>query len=414
MIERIAIKDLKPANHKVLRDINEIIVLNLIRERQPISRIAIAEVSGLESGTVTRILQRFLRSSLISEVGSGPSTPVGGRKPRYVTLNAAKHCAIGIDLGARETVLALCDFNGQIQDFRRITNTPDPETTLSAVAEELHQLMHRAAGYEEFGGIGVALIGLIDCDEGIIFEGENLGWPEPVEVGKILRSKIKDVPIYFENNARLSALGELWSGSSRLSGIRDLVFLDVNEGVGAGIIIDGQLYRGYRNGAGEFGHVCIDPQGPRCSCGSQGCLEAFASDTATIKRYAKKSGSSDTSLVDMKFIVDLANKGDAYAVATLMETAHYLGLGLAPIIYGLSPQRIVIGGAITEAWPLLEQEVWDACALRVSEPFRRNTTLVAPRTQHKASLMGAVSLVLARSFAGPDIFASPKPEASEG
>ncbi len=403
----IGFKDLRPANHKVLRDINEVIVLNIIRERQPISRIAIAELSKLEPGTVTRILQGFLRNSLISEVGSGPSTPLGGRKPRYVSLNALKQCAIGLDIGARETALALSDFNGQIHDFRRISNTKDPGSTLTAAAAELASLMQRVNGYEEFGGVGVGLIGLVDSQEGIIWEGENLGWPVPVEVGKILRSKVPDVPFYFENNARLSVLGEIWFGTSRLSQVQNLVFIDVNEGVGTGVIIDGQLYRGYRNGAGEFGHVCIDPRGPKCSCGSYGCLEAFASDVATVERYAQKSGGPSAPPVDMKLIVDLANKGDAYAVATIRETAHYLGLGLAPIIYGLSPEKIVVGGTITQAWPLVEEEMWKACAERVSEPFRKNTTLVACSTRHKASLLGAISLVLAQNFAAPEIFAAP-------
>ncbi len=403
----IGFKDLKPANHSVLRDINEVIVLNIIRERQPISRTAIAELSDLQPGTVTRILQGFLKNSLITEVGVGSSTPVGGRKPRYVSLNPTKHCAIGVDIGARETVLALSDFNGQIQDFRRIANTSDPETTLTAIAVELRSLMKRVNGYEEFGGVGVGLIGLVDCEEGVILEGENLGWPHPVEVGKILRSRVPDVPFFFENNARLSAMGEVWFGCSRLAQVRNLVFLDINEGVGSGVIIDGQLYRGYRNGAGEFGHICIDPTGPECSCGSHGCLEAFASDVATVQRYAQKSGGSGAPSVDMKVIVDLANKGDAYAAATIRETAHYLGLGLAPIIYSLSPEMIVVGGAIAQAWPLVEAEMWKACAERVSEPFRKNTTLVASTTQQKASLLGAISLVLGQSFAAPEIFVAP-------
>ncbi len=403
-MNRIAIRNLKSANQSLLRDINEVSVLRLIRERQPISRIAIAEMTGLEPGTVTRILQRFARGGLISETGVGPSTPLGGRKPRYVTLNPGRDSVIGVDLGARETLLALSDFNGRIQDFRRISNTPDPDATLGAVAADLLLMMQRANSYTAFGGIGVGLIGLINCEDGVILEGENMGWPEPIEVGRILRSKIRDVPLYFENAARLSAMGEIWFGSLRLSGVRDMVFLQIDDGVGTGIIIDGQIYTGYCNGAGEFGHVCIDPQGPRCSCGSNGCLEAFASDLATTKRYLQKCGASDGSGINMQFIVDLANKGDPYALAALRETGHYLGLGLAPIIYGLSPQKIVIGGAIARAWPLLEQEVWNACALRVSEPFRRNTTLVASATQYKASLMGAISLVLAQNFAVPHLF----------
>lgn len=408
-MKKINLRDLKKSakhSNRALRDINEIVVLNIIRERQPISRIAIAEIAGLEPGTVTRMLQRFDTEGLISEVGSGPSTPAGGRKPRYVTLNPIKHCAIGVDIGARETLLALSDFNGQVQDFRRISNTKDATATLSAVAAEILSLTRRVNSYGQFGGVGVGLIGLIDPKDGVILEGENLGWPEPIEVGKILRSKVADVPFYFENAARLSAMGEIWFGSSRRSGARDLVFLSIDEGIGTGIIIDGQLYRGYRSGAGEFGHICIDPTGPKCSCGSHGCLEAFASDLATIQRYVKKSGTANGFRVDMKLIVDLANRGDAYAVAAIRETAHYLGLGLAPIIYALSPEIIVVGGTIVQAWPLVLDEMQKASAQRVSAPFLKNTTLTPSTMETKASLMGAISLVLARSFVTPGIFAA--------
>ncbi len=403
-MRKIAFKELKSADHRVLRDINEVLVLNIIRERQPISRIAIAEMAGLEPGTITRIFQRFLRSGLISEVGSGPSTPAGGRKPKYVTLNPARQCAIGMDIGCHVTSLALCDFNGQIQDFRRIQNTRDPEETLSAAADELLALLERARAYQEFGGIGVGLIGLIDREEGVILEGENLGWPEPVEVGKILRSKVAGVPFFFENNARLAAMGEIWFGNARLSEIRNLVFLAVGEGIGTGIIIDGQLYRGHHNKAGEFGHICIDPKGPRCSCGSHGCLEVLASDVATVQRYLKKTGAHNGSHADMKLITDLAANGDAYAVAALRETAHYLGWGLAPILYALGPEVVVIGGDIVQAWPLVRDEIWNACAERVSQPFLNDTTLVPSKMQVSAGLMGAVSLVLVQNFAVPEIF----------
>jgi predicted NBD/HSP70 family sugar kinase len=406
MMKKIGFKGLRPANHGVLRDINEVMVLNIIRERQPISRIAIAGLTGLEPGTVSRILQRFGSSGLISEAGSGPSTPMGGRKPRYVTLNAAKHCAIGVEIGPRESLLALSDFNGRIQDFRRIANSSDAEATLSAVAAELSMLIHRVDAYGEFGGVGVGLAGLIDSKEGTILEAENLGWPEPVEVGKFLRARIPDVPFYFENDARLSAMGEIWFGGAQFSGIRDLVFLNVGVGVGTGIIIDGQLYRGFRNGAGEFGHVCVDPKGPRCSCGSYGCLEVFTSDLATVQRYLQTSGAQPSANIDVRLIVDLANQGDAYAAGTLKETAHYLGLGLAPIMYGLSPEIVVVGGAITRAWGLVGDTMRKACAERVSQPFLKNIKLAASTMQNDPSLMGAISLVLAQNFAAPEIFAA--------
>jgi N-acetylglucosamine repressor len=409
-VKKINLNNFKTADHRILRDINEVIVLNIVRERQPISRVAIAELTGLEEGTVSRIIQRFLHSGLVYEKGLGSSTPVGGRKPRYVHLNPTKSCAIGVDIGAVETLLALSDFNGRLQHVRKIPNTKKPRQFLLLVADEILSLVRLANPYSEVGGIGVSLIGLVDIEEGTILEGENLGWGEYIEVGKILRSKIQeDVPLYFENGARLSALGEIWFGTNLLSGIRDVVFVDINEGVGTGIIVNGQLYRGFRSGAGEFGHICIDPAGPPCSCGKYGCLEIFASDLATVRRYLEKlkkahgPGASGDAEVDMSLILELAGKGDLIALEALKETAGYLGLGLAPIIYALNPEAIIIGGRMAEVWPLVEQQILASCASRVSSLYLESTKIFPSTLHTKPSLMGAIALVLAQNFAAPNI-----------
>jgi N-acetylglucosamine repressor len=409
-VKKLNLSDFKTANHRFLRDINEVIVLNIIRERQPIPRVDIAEITGLEEGTVSRIIKRFLRSGLVYEEGVGPSTPAGGRKPRYVHLNPTRSCAIGVDIGAVETLLALSDFNGRLQHVRKVPNTKDPQETLATVASEILSLIPLADPYNQLEGIGVSLIGLVDSQEGTILAGENLGWGEFIEVGKSLRSKIKEgVPLYFENGARLSALGEIWFGTTHLSGFRDMVFLDINEGVGTGIVVNGQLYRGFRNGAGEFGHICIDPQGPRCSCGSYGCLEVYASDLATIARYRQKITCTkqpiedSDSNIDMNLIVKLAGARDPYALEALQETARYLGAGLAPIIYALNPEAIVIGGKIAEVWPSLEEETLSSCAKRVSPLFLNSTKIFASTLHVKPSLMGAIALVLAQNFAVPNI-----------
>lgn len=407
-MRKINLNDFKTADHKILRDINEIIVLNIIRERQPIPRVGIAEITGLEEGTVSRIVQRFLRQGLVYESGVGTSTPAGGRKPRFVHINPTKSCAIGVDIGAIETLLALSDLNGHLQHLKRIPNTRHPRQFLETVAHEILSVMKLANPYSELGGIGVSLVGLIDEKEGTILEGENLRWGENIEVGKILRSKINsDVPLYFENGARLSALGEIWFGTTHLSGFRDVVFVDVNEGIGTGIIVNGQLYRGFRNGAGEFGHVCIESNGPLCSCGSYGCLEVFASDLATIDRYLRKTrskhpnGRSNDSKIDMGRIIELAREGNRAAADALKESARYLGLGLAPIIYGLNPEAIVIGGKIAEAWNLIEKEILSSCAQRVSPLFLNTTKIFASTLHVRPCLMGAIAMVLAQNFAAP-------------
>lgn len=407
-MRKINLNDFKTADHRILRDINEVIVLNIIRERQPIPRVGIAEITGLEEGTVSRIIQRFLRQGLVYESGVGNSTPAGGRKPRFVHINPTKSCAIGVDIGAIETLLALSDLNGHLQHLKRIPNTRNSRQFLESVAGEILNLIKLANPYNELGGIGVSLVGLIDMEEGTILEGENLGWGENIEVGKIFRSKIgTEVPLFFDNGARLSALGEIWFGTTHLSGFRDVVFVDVNEGIGTGVIVNGQLYRGFRNGAGEFGHVCVDSTGPKCSCGSYGCLEVFASDLATIDRFLKKTrprnkaGRTANAKTDMNTVVQLAREGHPQALEALKETAEYLGLGLAPIIYGLNPEAIVIGGKIAEVWNLIEKDILTACARRVSPLFLETTKIFASTLHVRPCLMGAIALVLAQNFAAP-------------
>lgn len=409
-MRKINLKDFKTADHRVLRDINEVIVLNVIREQQPISRAGITQVTHLKAGTVSRIIDRFLETGFVYESGTGASTSSGGRKPVFLHINPTKSYAGAVNIGPSETQVALTDFNGRLLHLQRLPTGNSPQEFLPKVADEILALLSLANGHSRLSGVGVGLVGLIDTENGVILEGENLAWGDTIEVGKVLRERIKqDLPLYFENAARLSALGEFWFGSRTLSEYSDVVFVIIDEGVGTGIILNGQLYRGSRNGAGEFGHVCIDPTGPRCSCGSHGCLEVFVSDPATIRRYLEKinakadSHFSEDARIDVSMIVRLAREGHPGALEAIRETARYLGWGLAPIIYGLNPDAIVIAGKVVEDWSLVEKEIIDACATRVSQPFLSPTKIV-PSTLHiSPQLMGGIALVLAKNFAAPEI-----------
>jgi predicted NBD/HSP70 family sugar kinase len=409
-MKKIDLQRFRAADHRVLRDINEAIVVNLIRERQPVSRVAIAESSGLEEGTISRIVQRFLKQGLVYESGVGNSTPSGGRKPRFLHINPTMRCAIGVDINPLETLLALSDLNGHLHQLKRLPHTRQPESFLKAVAEEIQGLIQSAKPYKEFGGVGLSMPGLLDIDKGVILEGQNLGWGENIPVDQTLRTIIeKDIPIYYENGARLSALGEIWFGTTHLSGFRDVVFIDVSEGVGTGIIINGQLYLGHRNGAGEFGHICLDPEGPPCSCGSKGCLEAYASDLASLDRYRKKlkneghTSRGKSELIDMTRLVELARVGDPIALETVQETGRYLGLGIAPILYGLNPEAVVVGGKIAEIWQLISSCILDSLATRVSPAYLQTTKILPSSLHMRPSLMGSIALVLAQDFAAPYI-----------
>ncbi|MEW5979600.1 MAG: ROK family transcriptional regulator [Acidobacteriota bacterium] len=409
-MRKINLKYFKTADHRILRDINEVIVLNVIREQQPISRVGICQVTHLKPGTVSRIIDRFLETGFVYESGTGTSTSSGGRRPVFLHINPTKSYAGAVNIGPSETQVALSDFNGRLLHLQRVPTGSSPTKFLPEVADEIRSLISLTNRQSELSGVGVGLVGLVDTENGVILEGENLSWGDNVEVGRILTGEVgPSLPLYFENAARLSALGEFWFGARHLAEHSDVVFVTVDEGVGTGIIVNGQLYRGSRNGAGEFGHVCIDPAGPRCSCGSHGCLEVFASDPATVRRYLEKIGAqgdshfSEDARIDVTMIVRLAREGHPAALEAIQETARYIGWGLAPIIYGFNPDAIVIAGKVVEDWSLVEKEIIDACATRVSQPFLGPTEIL-PSTLHVSpQLMGGIALVLAKNFAAPEI-----------
>jgi predicted NBD/HSP70 family sugar kinase len=393
--------------HRDLRDQNEVLVLNLVRERQPISRIDIAEWTGLEGSTVSKIAARLLESGFIFEDGVGAASPQGGRKKRFLHLNPEKVYAIGVDLEPHRIMLALSDFSGRIIRSLALDNERDPEKALAAVARGIKKLLQSRQLRERVAGIGVSLVGLVDPKEGRILAGENLGWGDDVPVGSILRSSLNmDLPIYYDNGSRLAALAEIWFGKHARQQPQDLVFIDVGEGVGAGIVIQGQLYHGSLHGAGEFGHISLDPLGPICNCGGRGCLEVFTADQAILARYtelcrAEGMAAEVKRKLSIDELVDRGLKGNPRAIEALRQTATYLGRGLIPVIYSVNPEVIVLGGPVVKAWEIIYPEIRRVLAAQVTRFYSSHVSITPSTLEERPSLVGAIALVLARAFSIP-------------
>ena len=408
-MKKIDIHKTGPATPKVLRDLNEVLVLNVVRERQPISRIDIAEWTGLEGSTISKIVARLIESEFVYQDGVAAASSNGGRKKRFLHLNPDKAYAVGVDIGLRQSLVALTDFNGRILRSVPVKNGPDPKQTLEAVAASIKKIIQATPARGRVEGIGVSLIGLIDPTEGRVLAGESLGWGDDVPVGAMLRQTLNlDLPIYFENGSRLAALAELWFGRHTSPPPRDLVFLDVGEGIGAGIVIRGRLYHGSLHGAGEFGHISLDPEGPACICGGRGCLEVLASDQATVERYRellRVSGKSteDCEPVTIRDVVTRGLRGEPQAISALRQTAGYLGRGLIPVIYSINPGVIVLGGVIAEAWEIIYPEIRRVLASQVTRFYSSHVSIIPSTLEAKPSLVGAIALVLARAFSAPGL-----------
>jgi glucokinase len=260
---------------------------------------------------------------------------------------AADRLVLGVDLGSTKVSLSLWSAAGERVAVERF------ETPRRPAGEALGEIIARA---RELGGgsalraIGVSAGGPTDHERGVILSIPNLpGW-EQVPIAAVLGEAFA-VPVGVENDANACAVAEWRRGAGR--GARSLVFLTFSTGIGAGLVLDGRLHRGSRDLAGEIGHITVEPGGAPCGCGRRGCLEAYASG-AGIRRRLDELRRGDPALpADARELVDRAHRGDAFSRRFLEEVASWLARGLAPVVFTLAPDRILLGTIAVGAGDLL-------------------------------------------------------------
>jgi predicted NBD/HSP70 family sugar kinase len=391
-MRRIDLKRVNVARPTTIRDINRQIVLNYIRERGPISRAEIAQETALQRSTVSLIVEELKIGGLIEEL-SGEST--GGRPPILLSLRSADAVAIGVDLGTIRTVVATSDLAGRVLEQEEFPTDPDASNTISRVIECVRRLDAKSGGTVD--GVGISLPGLVDPESGRAVFIPHFRWRD-FDIAKEVRAAT-GLAVSADNDANAAALAELWFGRPEIREVRDFIMVLVEEGVGTGIVFDGQVYRGKSGAAGEFGHMTIGEGAPvACAAGSRRCWEAFASQRAALARYHNlKHIPEGEAGVDFETLVDLALGGEREALESLKETALYLGLGIANLTQGLSPEAVIVGGPIVRAWPLIACDVREA----VGESICRGlppAQIIASTLGEQPTLMGALSLVLTTKF----------------
>ena len=393
-MRRINLKTVQTARLATIRDINRQIVLNYVREREPISRATIAKETALQRSTVSAIVDCLQTDGLVEEIGAGQST--GGRRPTLLRLRTAGPMAIGVSVTPSHTTIATCDLAGRILQEHQFPANPDSDIALPQIIDTINRFKaHNGAGIES---VGVSLPGLIDPSTGTAIYVPYFHWRD-LPVSNII-SAGTSLPVTIDNDANAVALAELWFGRPEVTDARDFILILVAEGVGTGIIIDGQVYRGERGAAGEFGHMIVGTKAPTaCSCGNYDCWEAFSSERAAVARYISlRGGSNDHLPVTFPNLIDRALAGESEAKQALAETAHYLGIGISNLVVGFSPEVVVVGGEIRRAWPLIK----GALSETIERSVRRglpSARILASTLDSEPTLMGALSLVLASKFA---------------
>ena len=396
--------DFKVARRGTSREINRQIALNLIRAHQPVSRADLARLMNVRRGVASLLVSELLSESLIFEGAVGES--VGrGRRPTFLYIDSRQRCVVGVDIRASRTYILVTDLMGRQLG---VVSSFQTNRDVDVLIQELARRIRQALADKDIGaceGVGVVVPGMVDPAKGRVLHAPTLAWRD-VNLRDPL-SVALGIPVHIENSGKACALAQLWATRSDVVASGNSVFVSVSDGVGVGVVVNGEVLRGRHNTAGEFGHVPLSIDGPKCSCGATGCWEAYVSNLATLSRYFGRDLSeprprdTETATFSVEDLIARARAGDAKALAAINSTARYLGLGLASIINALDPARVYIGGEITTAWSLIEPIVRSAVRERTLTDFGGTTEIhVVPAEDHPR-LRGAVALVAAPAFAAP-------------
>lgn len=380
------------ARPNTIRDINRQIVLNYVRDRAPISRAEIARETALQRSTISAIVEDLREAGLIEEIGTGDST--GGRKPTLLRLRTNTPVAIGVDVAPRRTTVAVADLAGKVMKKVGFPSETNAEVMTRKIIDAVKAFAAECS--EEDLEVGISVPGIADPESGRAVYIPYFGWHDWDIAERVTEET--GLPATVENDANAIALAELWFGEESIRRTANFITILVADGVGTGIIFDGQIYRGEKGAAGEFGHMIVGKDAPvPCSCGSHDCWEAHASEKAVVSRYLSYNGNGGTG-VGFEKIAELARGNDAYAIRAIRESASYLAIGISNLIVGLSPQAIVVIGRLTESWDLIEDILVQTADRSVRSGLPR-TTILASSLGESPTLIGALALVLAGKFA---------------
>jgi predicted NBD/HSP70 family sugar kinase len=338
---------MKKATQQQTKEHNRALVLKTITDHESISRAEIARITSLTRTTVSEIVADLIEGGLVSEIGMGTSQ--GGKNPILLSLVEDSRYLIGLDLAHSEFLGAVSNLRGKI----RLTNSQSVrncggDEALHAVFEILDRLVGTAL--QPIVGIGVGTPGLVNTNEGVVVNAVNLDWQNLPLAGMI--EERYHLPAYVLNDSQAAAMGEYNYGEGHLSE-SNLVVINARHGIGAGIIVDHQLFQGDGGGAGEIGHIVVIPEGGlRCRCGNYGCLETVASTQALILQAQRLAAQGGVVLpagqeIDLNAIQQAFAAGSPQVKEMVLAAARHMGLAISGLVGTLNIQKIVVTGDMT-------------------------------------------------------------------
>ena len=377
-----------------LREFNRLRIVDFLRTNGTASRAELSRRTGLSRSTVSTLVSDLQRRGLVVErAGEFAGEGQPGRPAALLELNPSAGAAVGVDFNHDRVRVAVSDLSRSVLAEASANHDVDHDAdgALTLAADMINSVVEDAElERERLLGVGIALAGPIDHDNGSLHPSDVLpGW-SGVDVAREIERRVQ-APAYVDNDANLGALAEVTLGAGRNA--RFAAFVSISSGVGAGIIVDGRPYRGHRGTAGEVGHVVVDPQGPLCRCGNRGCLETLASGPALLRLV----GASRDEELTVKQMIELARAGDAGCRRAIADAGQVVGGVVAGLVNLFSPEMVVIGGDLGEAGDLLLDPLREAVRRDALPAAATDLKVVAGELGERANLLGALALVLMQS-----------------
>lgn len=333
-----------------VRALNRRLLLRLLREQGPTSRTDLAELSGLSSGAITRIVGELIDEGFLVEQSVGVST--GGRRPVLLDLDTSAQAVAGLKLMDDAILAVLVDLKGNVIADGRVPLRGHSIGAVLGRAETAVENLRANAGVtrDRLAGVGLCMPGTIDWRSGVCKLSPYFGWRD-VRVADLLTERL-GVPVSVDNDVNALAVAESLFGRGRR--LRDFAVVTLGRGVGAGLVQNGSVYRGFSGGAGEFGHLVSEVGGRACECGKSGCLEAYVGEQALVQRIHELGGKHRS--LDVRAFLASAHDGDQPAARLYADLTERLGVAIANLVNLLNPELVLLGG---EAAYLSEQFLAD-------------------------------------------------------
>ncbi|BBH23816.1 transcriptional regulator [Paenibacillus baekrokdamisoli] len=380
-------KQMVKQDQEVIKQHNKHLVLDVIRKHRPISRAEISKATKMSATSIGRIVNELTSEGLVKETAL-TSTGVG-RKAIKLDIEPGGRYSIGVDIQKKRILLGVMDFSEKIVFTEQVAHTAieaAPEATIALIAQTVQQCLDaRGIPRSKVTGIGVGTPGVIDYARGIVLLSATLGWKNISLAAMLLQAT--GFRTVIDNDLKVKILGEYLFGSAK--GSDKTVLINVGTGIGASLIINGEIFRGGSNSAGELGHTTLDPNGNLCECGKRGCLQTYIEESALLSEARRIKP-----ITDIAQLFEAARAQEMWALEIMHRTSLYIGITINNIVCLYNPDTVIISGDLVENYGEILQLLQEHCKTVIWEPFRESLKVIASELEGQAIVMGAGVLAL--------------------